>query len=115
MMRPMFYEFRPQMPIKAPIGTTLTCETWDSEAALRMFMNSLDPDVAIQPEELIVYGGNGRAARNWKEYQRIINILKTLKRDETLCIQSGKPVYIAKTHEWSPRIIIANSNLVPAW
>ena len=78
-------------------------------------MNNLDPDVAIQPEELIVYGGTGRAARNWKEYQRIVNALKTLKKDETLCIQSGKPVYIARTHEWAPRIVIANANLVPAW
>lgn len=115
MVRPMFYEFRPQVPIKAPRGTNLTCKNWDSEAALRMFMNTLDPDVATHPEELIVYGGSGRAARNWKEYQRIISILKTLKKDETLCIQSGKPVYIAKTHDWSPRIIIANSNLIPAW
>lgn len=115
MMRPMFYECRPQMPIKAPRGTNLTCKDWDSEAALRMFTNTLDPDVATQPEELVVYGGSGRAARNWKEYQRIISILKTLKKDETLCIQSGRPVYIAKTHDWSPRIIIANSNLTPAW
>ena len=99
MTRPMYYEFRPQTPIKAPRGTTLTCKNWDSEAALRMLMNNLDPDVAIQPEELIVYGGTGRAARNWKEYQRIVNALKTLKTDETLCIQSGKPVYIARTHE----------------
>ena len=89
----MFYEFRPQSPIKSPKGTTLTCKNWDSEAALRMLMNNLDPDVAIQPEELIVYGGTGRAARNWKEY-RIVNALKTLKKDETLCIQSGKPVYL---------------------
>ncbi len=80
-----------------------------------MLMNTLDPDVAIQPEELIVYGGTGRAARNWKEYQRIVNILKILEKDETLCIQSGKPVYVAKTHELSPRIIIVNANLVPGW
>ncbi|TLD41789.1 MAG: Urocanate hydratase [Candidatus Jettenia ecosi] len=103
------------MPVKAPRGANLTCKNWDSEAALRMFTNTLDPDVATQPEELIVYGGSGRAARNWKEYQRIISILKTLKKNETLCIQSGRPVYIAKTHDWSPRIIIANSNLTPAW
>ncbi|MGQ3685269.1 MAG: urocanate hydratase [Candidatus Loosdrechtia sp.] len=103
------------MPIKSPDGTSLTCKTWDIEAALRMFMNSLDPDIATQPEELIVYGGTGRIARNWKEYQRIVNVLKSLKGDETLCIQSGRPVYVAKTHEWSPRIIIANGNLVPAW
>jgi len=115
MTRPMFYEFRPQEPIKAPSGNVLTCKNWDSEAALRMLMNNLDPDVAIQPEELIVYGGAGRTARNWKEYQRILNSLKTLKSDETLCVQSGKPVYIARTHKWAPRVIIANANLVPAW
>ncbi len=115
MTRPMFYEYRPQAPIKAPTGTNLTCKNWDSEAALRMLMNNLDPDIATQPEELVVHGGTGRAARNWKEYQRIITALKTLEKDETLCIQSGKPVYVAKTHEWSPRIIFANSNLVPAW
>jgi urocanate hydratase len=80
-----------------------------------MLTNNLDPAVAIQPEELIVYGGAGRAARNWKEYRRIVNALQSLKKDETLCIQSGKPVYIARTHEQCPRIIIANSNLVPAW
>ena len=80
MTRPMFYEFRPQFPIKAARGTTLTCKNWDSEAALRMLMNNLDPDVAIQPEELIVYGGAGRAARNWKEYQRIVTALKILKK-----------------------------------
>ncbi len=115
MTRPMFYEFKPQTPIQSPTGTTLTCKNWDSEAALRMLMNSLNPDIATQPEELIIYGGTGRAARNWKEYQRIVHALEALEKDETLCIQSGKPVYIAKTHEWSPRIIIANSNLVPAW
>lgn len=115
MTRPMFYEFRPQGPIKAPRGTALTCKNWDSEAALRMLMNNLDPDVAVQPEELIVYGGTGRAARNWKEYQRIINTLKTLKSDETLCVQSGKPVYVARTHEWAPRVVIANANVVPGW
>lgn len=80
MTRPMFYEFRSQTSIKAIRGTTLTCNNWDSEAALRMLMNNLDSEVAIQPEELIVYGGAGRAARNWKEYQRIVNTLKTLKK-----------------------------------
>lgn len=115
MTRPMFYEFRPECPIKAPTGTTLNCDNWDSEAALRMLMNNLDPDIAVQPEELIVYGGNGRAVRNWKEYQRIVAALKILKKDETLCVQSGKPVYVAKTHEWAPRVIIANANLVPGW
>ncbi len=115
MTRPMFYEERPEFPIKAYTGTDLHCSNWDSEAALRMFMNNLDPGIAIQPEDLIVYGGTGRAARNWREYNRIVKILKGLKIDETLCIQSGKPVYIAKTHKQAPRIIIANSNIVPAW
>ena len=115
MARPMFYEYRPHAPIKAPTGNALTCKNWDSEAAMRMLMNNLDPDVAVQPEELIVYGGAGRAARNWKEYQRIVNTLKNLKQDETLCVQSGKPVYVARTHEWAPRVIIANANMVPAW
>jgi urocanate hydratase len=111
----MFYEKRPSAPIRSYTGTQLHCKTWDAEAALRMLMNNLDPDVAIQPEELIVYGGSGRAARNWKEYQRIVNALKSLEQDETLCVQSGKPVYIARTHPQAPRVIIANSNIVPAW
>ena len=115
MMRPMFYEERPEFPIKAYTGDSLHCSNWDSEAALRMLMNNLDPDIAIQPEELIVYGGAGRAARNWKEYNRVVNALKTLKEDETLCIQSGKPVYIANTHKQAPRVVIANTNIVPAW
>ena len=114
-MRPMFYEKKPSAPIRSYTGTQLHCKSWDAEAALRMLMNNLDPDVAIQPEELIVYGGSGRAARNWKEYQRIVNALKSLEQDETLCVQSGKPVYIAKTHPQAPRVIIANSNIVPAW
>ena len=115
MIRPMFYEERPEFPIRAHTGTDLQCNNWDSEAALRMLMNNLDPHVAIQPEELIVYGGTGRAARNWREYNRIVKALKSLKDDETLCIQSGKPVYVAKTYEQSPRVVIANTNIVPAW
>ncbi len=111
----MFYEFRPQEAIQSPIGTTPSCKTWDSEAALRMLMNNLDPRIATQPDELILYGGAGRVVRNWREYQRVVNTLKTLEKDETLCIQSGKPVYVAKTHENAPRLIIANANLVPAW
>jgi len=75
----------------------------------------LDPDVAVQPEELIVYGGAGRAARNWREYNRIVRALEKLGEDETLCIQSGKPVYVARTHPQAPRVILANSNIVPAW
>lgn len=115
MTRPMYYEERPSWPIKAPTGTQVQCRTWDAEAALRMLMNNLDPGVAVQPEELIVYGGSGRAARNWREYNRIIKALRGLKADETLCVQSGKPVYIATTHTQAPRVIIANSNIVPAW
>ena len=115
MIRPMFYEERPEFPIRAHTGTDLQCNNWDSEAALRMLMNNLDPNVAIQPEELIVYGGTGRAVRNWREYNRIVKALKSLKDDETLCIQSGKPVYVAKTYKQSPRVVIANTNIVPAW
>lgn len=115
MTRPMYYEERPSWPIKAPTGTKVQCRTWDAEAALRMLMNNLDPGVAVQPEELIVYGGSGRAARNWREYNRIVKALRGLREDETLCVQSGKPVYIATTHTHAPRVIIANSNIVPAW
>jgi len=115
MTRPMYYEQRPSRPVKAPTGTNRQCRTWDAEAALRMLMNNLDPNVAVQPEELIVYGGTGRAARNWREYNRIVKALQGLGEDETLCVQSGKPVYIAKTHTQAPRVIIANSNIVPAW
>ena len=115
MSRPMYYNQRPQSPIKAPIGRRRSCRNWDSEAAQRMLMNNLDPRVALNSSELIVYGGSGRAARNWKEYQRIIKTLQNLKNDETLCIQSGKPVYVAKTFPESPRVIIANSNIVPKW
>lgn len=115
MSRPMYYEERPPWPIKAPRGPDLRCQTWDTEGALRMLMNNLDPDVAVQPEELIIYGGTGRAARNWREYNRIVEALVKLREDETLCIQSGKPVYIARTHLQAPRVILANSNIVPAW
>ncbi len=86
MIRPLFYKERPEFPIRAHTGTDLQCNNWDSEAALRMLMNNLDPNVAIQPEELIIYGGTGRAARNWREYNRIVKALKSLKDDETLCI-----------------------------
>lgn len=97
MTRPMYYEEKPEDVIRAYTGTELHCRNWDTEAALRMLMNNLDPDVAVDSNELIVYGGSGRAARNWIEYRRIVRTLKTLKEDETLCIQSGKPVYIAPT------------------
>ncbi len=111
----MYFEERPQFPIKAYTGTELHCKTWDTEAALRMLMNNLNPIVAKDPDNLIVYGGCGRVARNWKEYNRIVQALEELEKDETLCIQSGKPVYIAKTWEHCPRVVIANSNLVPKW
>jgi urocanate hydratase len=111
----MYYEEKPEDVIRAYTGTELHCRNWDTEAALRMLMNNLDPDVAVDSNELIVYGGSGRAARNWIEYRRIVRTLKTLQEDETLCIQSGKPVYIAPTHKAAPRVVIANSNIVPHW
>ncbi|KGX86000.1 urocanate hydratase [Pontibacillus litoralis] len=101
--------------IKAPTGTTLTCKGWQQEAAMRMLMNNLDPQVAENPDELIVYGGIGKAARNWESYHKIIETLKNLENDETLIVQSGKPVAVFRTHEQAPRVLIANSNIVPAW
>jgi len=101
--------------IKAPRGNTLTCKGWAQEAALRMLMNNLDPEVAEKPEELIVYGGTGKAARNWECFHAIVKSLKELENDETLLIQSGKPVGIFKTHEFAPRVLISNAMLVPAW
>jgi urocanate hydratase len=101
--------------IKAPTGTTITCKGWLQEAAMRMLMNNLDPQVAEKPEELIVYGGSGKAARNWECYNAIINSLKNLENDETLLVQSGKPVGIFKTHTNAPRVIISNAMLVPDW
>lgn len=111
----MFYGEKPKEKIRAYTGTELHCNTWDAEAALRMLQNNITPGVALKPHELIVYGGTGRAARNWRDYNKIVKALKELEPDETLCVQSGKPVYIAKTHTHSPRVIIANSNLVPEW
>ncbi len=101
--------------IKAPRGTTLNTKGWVQEAALRMLMNNLDPEVAEKPEELVVYGGIGKAARNWESFDAIVESLKELENDETLMVQSGKPVAIFKSHENAPRVLIANSNLVPAW
>ncbi|MEC1983602.1 urocanate hydratase [Bacillus cereus] len=101
--------------IRAPRGTELQTKGWVQEAALRMLMNNLDPEVAEKPEELVVYGGIGRAARNWESYQAIVDSLKTLESDETLLVQSGKPVAIFKSHENAPRVLLANSNLVPKW
>jgi len=101
--------------VRAPRGTTLSCKSWQTEAAMRMLMNNLDPDVAELPEQLIVYGGTGKAARNWEAFDQIIKTLKELESDETLLVQSGKPVGVFKTHEDAPRVLIANSNLVPHW
>ncbi len=102
-------------PIRAPRGSTLHCKGWHQEAALRMLINNVDPEVAEKPEELIVYGGTGKAARNWACFERIIACLLTLENDETLLVQSGKPVGIFRTHERAPRVIIASSLLVPKW
>ncbi len=105
----------PQFPIRAPRGTALSCRGWHQEAALRMLMNNLDPEVAERPEELIVYGGGGKAARNWDCYHKIVATLRRLGNDETLLVQSGKPVGVFKTHEEAPRVLIANAHLVPRW
>ncbi|MEZ4273349.1 MAG: urocanate hydratase [Myxococcota bacterium] len=101
--------------IRAPRGAQMTCRGWTQEAAMRMLMNNLDPDVAEKPDELIVYGGRGKAARNWQAYEQIIRSLQTLGDEETLLVQSGKPVGVMRTHSDAPRVLIANSNLVPAW
>ncbi len=101
--------------IRAPRGRELTCKGWHQEAALRMLMNNLDPEVAEKPEELIVYGGAGKAARNWECFDALVRSLRELENDETLLVQSGKPVGIFRTHEWAPRVLIANANLVPHW
>ncbi len=101
--------------ISAPHGPGLTCKSWTTEAAMRMLMNNLDADVAENPQELVVYGGIGRAARNWESFDRIVASLKTLGEDETLLVQSGKPVGVFRTHPDAPRVLIANSNLVPNW
>ena len=104
-----------QRTIRAPQGTELTCKSWLTEAPLRMLMNNLDPGVAEKPDELVVYGGIGRAARNWECFDKIVSTLRNLENDETLLVQSGKPVGVFKTHENAPRVLIANSNLVPHW
>jgi urocanate hydratase len=101
--------------IKAPTGTTLTAKSWLTEAPLRMIMNNLDPDVAERPQDLVVYGGIGKAARNWEAFDKIVESLRELGDDETLLVQSGKPVGVFRTHADAPRVLIANSNLVPAW
>src|ERR1041385_7666069 len=101
--------------IRAPRGTAISCRSWQQEAALRMLMNNLDPEVAERPADLVVYGGIGRAARNWECFDKIVEVLRRLNDDETLLIQSGKPVGVFPTHADAPRVLLANSNLVPAW
>src|SRR5262245_16386494 len=101
--------------VKAPRGNQITCKGWAQEAAMRMLMNNLDPEVAEKPDELVVYGGTGKAARNWQCFNAIVRSLRSLENDETLLVQSGKPVGIFRTHEDAPRVLIANSNLVGRW
>ncbi len=101
--------------IRAARGTELSCLGWPQEAALRMLQNNLDPEVAEHPEELVVYGGTGKAARDWASFDAIVRTLRTLRDDETLLVQSGKPVGVLQTHEWAPRVLLANSNLVGDW
>ncbi|HEY4729705.1 MAG TPA: urocanate hydratase, partial [Myxococcales bacterium] len=101
--------------IRAARGTALSCRGWVQEAALRMLQNNLDPEVAEKPEELVVYGGSGKAARDWPSFERICASLRTLGNEETLLVQSGKPVGVLRTHPDAPRVLIANSNLVPKW
>src|SRR5213595_4329912 len=101
--------------VHAPRGIKRTCKGWHQEAALRMLMNNLDPDVAEDPERLVVYGGTGRAARSWEAFDAIVRSLTNLENDETLLVQSGKPVGVFRTHDEAPRVLIANANLVPKW
>jgi urocanate hydratase len=102
-------------PVRSPRGSTLSCKGWQQEAAMRMLMNNLDPEVAERPDDLVVYGGTGKAARSWAAYDAIVRTLQGLEGDETLLVQSGKPVGVMRTHEWAPRVLIANSNLVGDW
>ena len=102
-------------PVRAPRGTTLTARSWATEAPLRMLMNNLDPENAERPDDLVVYGGTGRAARDWRAFDAMVRTLTTLAPDETMLVQSGRPVGVMRTHEWAPRVILANSNLVPDW
>ena len=101
--------------VRAPRGTSLSARGWQQEAALRMLMNNLDPDVAERPDDLVVYGGTGKAARDWESFDGLVRTLRTLEADETMLVQSGRPVGVMRTHEWAPRVLIANSNLVPDW
>ena len=102
-------------PVRAPRGTQLNARSWATEAPLRMLMNNLDPEVAERPDDLVVYGGTGRAARDWRSFDAMVRTLETLKADETMLVQSGRPVGVMRTHEWAPRVLIANSNLVGDW
>ncbi|TRW43112.1 urocanate hydratase [Georgenia yuyongxinii] len=102
-------------PVRAPRGATLTARSWQTEAPLRMLMNNLDPDVAERPEDLVVYGGTGRAARDWASFDAMVATLTTLADDETMLVQSGRPVGVLRTHPWAPRVLLANANLVPQW
>src|ERR1700712_3973562 len=102
-------------PVRSPRGTTLTARSWQTEAPLRMLQNNLDPEVAERPDDLVVYGGTGRAARDWRSFDAMVRTLTTLADDETMLVQSGRPVGVLRTHEWAPRVLIANSNLVPDW
>ena len=104
-----------QRIIRSPRGNELNCSNWITEAAFRMLQNNLDPEVAERPEDLVVYGGIGKAARNWKSFDKILECLKELNEDETLMVQSGKPVGILRSHKDAPRVLIANSNLVGKW
>ena len=102
-------------PVRAPRGTTLTAKSWQTEAPLRMLMNNLDPENAERPDDLVVYGGTGKAARDWRSFDAMVRTLTTLEKDETMLVQSGRPVGVMRTHEWAPRVILANSNLVGDW
>ncbi|MEG3616193.1 urocanate hydratase [Isoptericola haloaureus] len=109
------YDRGTPVPVRAPRGTTLTARSWQTEAPLRMLQNNLDPEVAERPDDLVVYGGTGRAARDWPNFHAMVRTLTDLRADETMLVQSGKPVGVLRTHEWAPRVLIANSNLVGDW
>src|SRR5574341_160293 len=115
MLHPASITLENMRTIRAPRGTAISCKGWLQEAALRMLMNNLDPEIAEKPEELIVYGASGKAARNWECFDALVRSLQNLENDETLLVQSGKPVGVFRTHEDAPRVLLANSNLVPAW
>ncbi|MDN6202672.1 MAG: urocanate hydratase, partial [Micrococcaceae bacterium] len=114
-MSQSFTQHDPARTIRAARGTGLTAKSWQTEAPLRMLMNNLDPEVAERPEDLVVYGGTGRAARSWEAYDAITRTLETLVDNETLLVQSGKPVGVFTTNKWAPRVLIANSHLVGDW